>query len=371
MKSRRLVLIGGFLGAGKTTLMAQAGRRLAAQGKTVGFITNDQADQLVDTEMLKRTGLDVKEVAGACFCCKFDELIERGDELLVEKNPDLLLSEPVGSCTDLSATVINPIKKFFAEKFRVAPFSVVVDPARLQQVLSGKTTVFTESVLYIFAKQMEEADILVLNKADKLSPAELAELKATLKSKFPHAEVVSLSAITGDGVDAWLELIQQDRPSGTHIADVDYDTYADGEAVLGWLNASATLHAPADIEWKAFANGLLKELKKEFDAAKAEVAHVKLFINAPGTALVANLTSTKGLPFVYTEGTIGDPTRGARLILNARVHITPPQLRAAVERLLQAAPLNVRAELVKIDCFSPGRPMPTHRFSEVIKAKGD
>jgi G3E family GTPase len=51
MKTRRLVLIGGFLGAGKTTLMAQAGRRLAAQGKTVGFITNDQADQLVDTEM--------------------------------------------------------------------------------------------------------------------------------------------------------------------------------------------------------------------------------------------------------------------------------------------------------------------------------
>jgi G3E family GTPase len=368
MAKARLVLIGGFLGAGKTTLMAQAGRRLAAKGKKVGFITNDQADQLVDTELLKRTGLEVKEVAGACFCCKFDELIERGDELLLEKNPDFLLSEPVGSCTDLSATVINPIKQFFAEKFVVAPFSVVVDPNRLKDVLSGKATVFTESVLYIFAKQLEEADIIVLNKCDTLAPDDLAVLKKALNEKFPRATVAPLSAITGEGVDAWLELVQQNRAAGTHIAEVDYDTYADGEAVLGWLNASATLAAPAQTEWKSFATDLLKMLKKEFDAAKAEVAHVKLFINAPGTALVANLTSTKGMPFVYTEGTIGDPTSDARLILNARVHISPEKLKEAVERTLNQAPHSVKVTVGKLDCFAPGRPKPTHRFTEVVKS---
>jgi G3E family GTPase len=367
MKKARLVLIGGFLGAGKTTLMAQAGRRLAAKGKVVGFITNDQADQLVDTEMLKQTGLDVKEVAGACFCCKFDELIARGNDLLAEKNPDLLLSEPVGSCTDLSATVINPIKKFFAEKFEVAPFSVVIDPERLKQALSDTASVFTESVLYIFGKQMEEADILVLNKCDTLDAAELAALKAKLAEKYPHAAVVSLSAQSGEGVDAWLELIQQERPAGARIAEVDYDTYADGEAVLGWLNASATLNSAAAVEWKQFANELLRALKKEFDAAQAEVAHVKLFIQSVGTGLVANLTSTKGLPFVYTEGTTGVPTTSGRLILNARVHISPEALKAAVERVLANAPLKVSAEIVRLDCFSPGRPMPTHRFSEVVQ----
>src|SRR4051794_17000415 len=123
MQKPKLVLIGGFLGSGKTTLMAQAGKRLAEKGKRVGLITNDQAADLVDTELLKQTGLDVKEVAGACFCCKFDDLIAKGDEFLAEGKPDVLLSEPVGSCTDLSATVLQPIKKFFSERFHAAPYS--------------------------------------------------------------------------------------------------------------------------------------------------------------------------------------------------------------------------------------------------------
>ena len=74
MNPVRMVLIGGFLGAGKTTLMAQAGRKLAARGKQVGFITNDQAADLVDTAMLKQTGFEVKEVAGACFCFRMSRI---------------------------------------------------------------------------------------------------------------------------------------------------------------------------------------------------------------------------------------------------------------------------------------------------------
>ena len=57
MATTRLILVGGFLGAGKTTLLAQAAERLARQGKRVGLVANDQAADLVDTELLKETGL--------------------------------------------------------------------------------------------------------------------------------------------------------------------------------------------------------------------------------------------------------------------------------------------------------------------------
>ncbi|HYG75728.1 MAG TPA: GTP-binding protein [Planctomycetota bacterium] len=364
MSKARLVLVGGFLGAGKTTLMAQAGRRLAAQGRQVGFITNDQAAQLVDTELLKQTGFDVKEVAGACFCCKFDELIGRTDEFLAERKPDILISEPVGSCTDLSATVLQPVKKFFGDRFRVAPFSVVTDPLRLRMALSGKASVFTDSVLYIYGKQLEEADIIVLNKIDQLTPDEINELKAALAKKFPGTPVVAVSAITGDGIDAWLELIQQDRPAGTRIAEIDYDTYADGEAVLGWLNASVKLRSQAPVEWRGFAFNLLRAFKDEFSALKAEVAHVKLSLNAPGTGLVGNLTSSRGMPFVLVQGKKGEPTAEALLIVNARVHITPEQLRPVVEKVISACGIEARIET--LECFSPGRPKPTHRFKDVV-----
>ena len=68
--------MGGFLGAGKTTLICQAARRLSQQGKKVGLIANDQAANLVDAAVLKETGAVVEEVAGGCFCCKFPDLID-------------------------------------------------------------------------------------------------------------------------------------------------------------------------------------------------------------------------------------------------------------------------------------------------------
>ena len=75
MKKLRFAMIGGFLGAGKTTTMARLGRFYADRGLRVGLVTNDQAQNLVDTTSLRAQGFNVDEVAGACFCCKFDELV--------------------------------------------------------------------------------------------------------------------------------------------------------------------------------------------------------------------------------------------------------------------------------------------------------
>ncbi|MGI9474090.1 MAG: GTP-binding protein, partial [Rubripirellula sp.] len=124
----RFVLLGGFLGAGKTTLIGELARRYIAAGKRVGIITNDQADNLVDTQNLKSQGFDVGEVAGACFCCSFDELVSTADRLSEEDAPDVLLAEPVGSCTDLVATVILPLQQRLGDRFELAPFGVLLKP---------------------------------------------------------------------------------------------------------------------------------------------------------------------------------------------------------------------------------------------------
>ena len=65
-------MVGGFLGAGKTTTLARLAKHYMQQGLNVGIVTNDQADDLVDTNMLRSLGFEVGEVAGACFCCNFD-----------------------------------------------------------------------------------------------------------------------------------------------------------------------------------------------------------------------------------------------------------------------------------------------------------
>ncbi len=129
------VMIGGFLGAGKTTAVARMGAALTERGLKVGLITNDQSSGLVDTSILRSRGFSVEEIAGGCFCCRFGSLAEAAERLEAAERPDVFLAEPVGSCTDLVATVSYPLRRIYGDRFRVAPLSVLVDPQRARRVL--------------------------------------------------------------------------------------------------------------------------------------------------------------------------------------------------------------------------------------------
>src|SRR6266480_5828287 len=135
MKTARYIMIGGFLGAGKTTSVARLALRLAAQGRKVGLITNDQGSDMVDTAMLRSRGFATEEITGGCFCCRFNSLVEASRKLTADSRPEVFIAEPVGSCTDLLATVTYPLRRLYGENFRIAPLSVMVDPIRALRIL--------------------------------------------------------------------------------------------------------------------------------------------------------------------------------------------------------------------------------------------
>ena len=153
----------------------------------------------------------------------------------------MILAEPVGSCTDLVATVVQPLKDLYAGRFQVAPYSVLFKPSHGLRILRNEAAGFSPKAAYIFRKQLEEADAIVINRADELSAGEVPELKTLLAEQFPGTPVLVVSAKTGTGFDAYTALLDQDGAFGRKMLDIDYDIYAEGEAELGWLNASAHL----------------------------------------------------------------------------------------------------------------------------------
>src|SRR5260370_4634840 len=126
----QVLIGGGFLGAGKTTLLLRAARQLTDQGYRVGLVTNDQGKNLVDTALVTARAYPVTEVSGGCFCCNFPDLVKALTLLQEQVNPDIILAEPVGSCTDLISTTLRPLAIYYPNQFRVAPLSVLVDPHR-------------------------------------------------------------------------------------------------------------------------------------------------------------------------------------------------------------------------------------------------
>ena len=151
MNQTQLILVGGFLGAGKTTLIGRVAQRLAEQGKRVGLITNDQATGLVDSQLLRQGEWSVAEVAGSCFCCNFNGFIDAVKKVGVEGRADVVFAEPVGSCADLSATILQPLKQYWRSEVRVSPLTVLADPARLAAILKGEDGGLHEDAAYIYS----------------------------------------------------------------------------------------------------------------------------------------------------------------------------------------------------------------------------
>jgi G3E family GTPase len=154
----------------------------------------------VDTKLVRSKLAAVGEVSGGCFCCRFDDLIAVADQLLAGGRVDTLLAEAVGSCTDLQATVVRPLRQCYGDRFEVAPLTTIVDPQRLRGFWLAAERGYPESDMsYLFGRQLAEADIIALNKADALTAAGRADLREQLSQRYPGATVVTYSARTHDG----------------------------------------------------------------------------------------------------------------------------------------------------------------------------
>ena len=296
----RYIMIGGFLGAGTTTAVGKLAKRLSEQGLRVGLITNDQGQNLVDTAMLRSQGFATEEIPGGCFCCRFNSLVEAAQKLTNQSRPEVFIAEPVGSCTDLVATVTYPLRRLYGENFTVAPVSVLVDPIRALRVFGlEKGGNFSEKVIYIYNKQLEEADLIVISKCDLLDEGRLDALRAAIAAKFPRKEILAVSAREGTNLDKWFGKITSEVQGGGRAMEVDYAVYADGEALLGWLNCTVQLEAKEAFDGDAFLSALAAEVQRRLLAANAEVAHLKMTLSPDvglGEIGVVNLVRNDFVP---------------------------------------------------------------------------
>lgn len=364
----RFIMLGGFLGAGKTTTIARLARHYQQQGQKIGIVTNDQATDLVDTNSLRSQGFDVGEVPGSCFCCNFNALTATVENLSADERPDIVIAEPVGSCTDLVATVVRPLQKQYGGSFDVAPYGVLLKPSHGSRILRGETKGgFSPQAAYIFKKQLEEADFVVINRTDELAPGEADELTRLIGEQFPGIPVLRQSAKTGVGFEALVEFLEQRGSFGRRLMELDYDIYAEGEAELGWLNSSLTVTSSKEFELDALLVGIITGLRDSLAGIGAETAHLKAIGMAEGLYGVANLVSS------FSPPELSLPSNGmvkeAQLVVNARVATAPETLTDLVTAAVTAACTAVGAIAVfhQTQSFRPGRPQPTHRILETVE----
>ena len=173
----KTVVVGGLLGAGKTTFIGNyAG---SVSGKTV-VLVNDFGKAGIDGEILSSGGLDSIELPSGCVCCtlKFD-LITTLKKITEELSPDNLLIEPSGIASPSGVTEV-------LDMLKIAPVTVVgiVDAAEFPGL-------YAEQVYGTFFRdQITTADLLLINKTDIAGRQEIAKTEAIIESLNPGAVVL-------------------------------------------------------------------------------------------------------------------------------------------------------------------------------------
>ncbi|GBD34902.1 Putative metal chaperone YciC [bacterium HR36] len=366
MNPVRFVMLGGFLGAGKTTALLWLARHHLAEGRRVALIANDQADNLVDTALF-RTVAAASEVAGGCFCCRLNDLLRVAEQLSAQERPEVIFAEPVGSCTDLVATVVQPLKRLYQERYSIAPYVVLLDPQRAKRILSGERFGgFSPKVAYIFHKQLEEADAIAINKLDTLTDKERDELRQLITRQYPDKPLLFIAARTGEGMEELVRFQEQEGRFGVHIAEVDYDTYAEGEAELGWLNAIADLHASQPWVPGDLLTAILHRIHESLTIQAAEIAHLKGLLHTSSGSSVAHLVQIQGR--VELSRSCATPTQQGQLVFNARVACDPEALWNTVHNAMEAiaSDYGLSVNWRTVQRFRPARPVPVQRYAEAI-----
>ena len=341
-----IVIVGGFLGSGKTTLILAAAQELERRSIRSAIILNDQGDALVDTSLATLNGRRSGEVTGGCFCCKLSDLLRVMGELRAY-SPEVIFAEPVGSCTDISATTLRPLLEC-SDEYRLAPFTVLVDPGRANALLRADAD---PNLSFLFHKQLQEADLVCFTKSDLYPDCPEA----------PAQQIRQVSARTGQGVSAWLdEVLSGNLMAASQILDIDYEQYARAEAALAWLNLQVTIKPRVPRSPAMVLGPLLDNLDAQFTATDISIVHLKAIIDSPAGFLKAAMCTNGQQPEV--DGALdASPASRHDLLLNLRALGPAARVRGLVEQELD----KIDGELtgLHIDCFHPAASKPERRIA--------
>lgn len=181
----RVVVVYGFLGSGKTTLMLRLAKYVTVSGNRAAIVVNEAGKVPVDGKLLSAAGLPVREIFAGCVCCTVvGDFIETLDALEESGEFYCILVEPSG---------MADAPRLFASLHKHGGYLL-----RKILILDGvRLPILMKAARPLMEGQIAEADLILVNKVDALTDEEKKNVLTLVKQQAHHAPVYPVSAQGG------------------------------------------------------------------------------------------------------------------------------------------------------------------------------
>jgi len=282
------------------------GKYLADEGSKVAIVVNEVGQVGIDSDIINKFGLNTKEITSGCICCTLKvDMKTTITELYNSFSPDYLLVEPSGIAFP------NMIKQNIElmnlkDSVEIAPLVTLIDGSRFTDIM--------KSVKNYALRQIEDAEIMVINKIDLIKPIEVPIIEESVRQLNKNATIIKMTAAPNDQgfnelvnkivptddekkiyLDTKIDVDETESPTILEIEELDGHTHYDSRYSGLASYANNYLIKVDDIEIdnaKSITFEVAQNLKADIVRETPEfVGHIKMFLETRETTVKSSITS--------------------------------------------------------------------------------
>ena len=351
---KKFAVFSGFLGSGKTTAMMALTKYHSAHRGKAAMISNDLGHgvNLADNRLAMLCGCNASEMTEACICYQNENLADRLNACY-DDGCELVISDIPGFGVGALEHVYHGLTEKFPGQFDLAPFTVLVEPKTVEILRSGAGG----DLRYLYDTQLVEADLIVLNKCDLLTPERCDADLAWLREHYPLAETIAISALKEEGLEALSRALAEGKAS-MRRPDIGYGGEAFVAAMSHMSEYYLQYHAVVccnDFDGNAYLMDMAEAVQTGVREVGCEIPHLKLLAWEPeGDFGKVDLLGTGREIEVVHRFT--KPCTELAVIFNASADCPADALEALITGAARAVSDRYQLELMifKQECFGMG-----------------
>ena len=298
-----IIVVGGFLGSGKTTAVIQIGKHFASQGKRIGIIVNEVGEVGIDGDFISQYGLETKEITSGCICCSMKVSLRATMAMLIQgMNPDILIIESTGLAYPGVLRDEIMLMNLPAE-FEMSPLLTLFDGSRFKQIL--------KEIRKFAANQLAEAEVIAISKSDLIDATSLPIIKEAVHQINPKAEIVTLSSKQAESIEQMIRILDR-QSAAAEPSKLEKDgslLMAGGKVVdsvaesgvgtfsTEYLFEDAPVFSNTDSFFEETVREMMSRIQKKVLSQSPEfLGHIKLFFEVRDSLFKISLTTSNEMP---------------------------------------------------------------------------